>query len=248
MRWLEKIWEMMMVDHEIDFMMRWDMTSCERWWDDGKFTISSYHLFFFLFPHLSFHFHLKKKRWIFKWDEIRLRWERDGRWWDWSYYFFINEMMVGWLMIFFLSSFYQFYNHLIYFLVFFTISLFIYEMVDLLEMVGWSLWKTVKKMRWWWISPPSSLTISSLIHHTTRLIFIFFFIISFFFCKPSTTTRERKKNFYHHPLPPLPKEKLWLMMRWKWWSTSSSLLCYFFFFFFIFHNLAATFHTRHQGQ
>jgi len=49
-----------------------------------------------------------------------------------------HEIMVGWLMISF-SSFINLNNHLIFiFLYFFTISLslFIYEMVDLLEMVG----------------------------------------------------------------------------------------------------------------
>ena len=55
------------------------------------------------FPHLSFHFHLKKERWIFKWDEMRLRWEREGRWWDWLYYFSsIRWWLAGWLMIFFI--------------------------------------------------------------------------------------------------------------------------------------------------
>ena len=128
----------------------WQVVRDERW----QVTISSYHLFFFffLFPHLSFHFHLKKERWIFKWNEIRLRWERDGRWWDLLYYF---SSMRWWLVGWWFSSFSHLFINLtiisyIFSCIFYhlSLSLFINEVVDLLEMVGWSLWKTVKNMRW----------------------------------------------------------------------------------------------------
>ena len=209
--WYDKLWE----------MMRWEMTSYHL--------ILPSLLLLLLFPHLSFHFHLKKERWIFKWDEIRLTWEREIDYiifhqWD-------DGWLVGWLMIFFLSSFYHLIYIFLYFLpsLSFSLSLYIWD--------GWSSWdgwliivKNCEKYE-------MMMNFSFLSHHLFPYpsyhkidLHLFFFIIFFFLCKPSTTTRK-EEEFLPPPLPLLPKEELWWwLMRWKWWSTSSSLLCYFFFF------------------
>ena len=117
----DKLWE-----------MRWEMTSYHL--------ILPSLLFLFISSSLISLFTWRRKDEFSKWDEIRLRWERDGRWWDWLYYFSsMRWWLVGWLMIFFFLSF-IFLSILqsshIYFLVFFTISL----SLSLYLWDGWSSW------------------------------------------------------------------------------------------------------------